>query len=159
MKHKVYIYGASDDLVELEGDVSEELSPNYEKPLYLLFSTGTQVKIEYADDGVWRTEVVDEGGANCTVKPGQSDDSEEEMDARPECASVPPYSDLCVIESTRKIKLVRHGSKELKPLSDKSEKALKIIEILNDRGGFDHWWSDVETDDQNEILEEIAKVL
>ena len=32
---------------------------------------------------------------------------------------------------------------------------LKIFDSLGDRGGFDHWWDDLDEDIQTEILEDL----
>lgn len=38
-------------------------------------------------------------------------------------------------------------------------KAKQIIDVLLDRKGFDYWWDDIQTEDQEDILKEIAKVI
>lgn len=48
------IYGASDDLIEIEGVISEEFNHYDESPALLAFSDGTLLEIEYDDDGIWR---------------------------------------------------------------------------------------------------------
>lgn len=35
----------------------------------------------------------------------------------------------------------------------------KIIDALCDRGGFDDWWGNIDTDIQNEIKEEIENII
>ena len=65
---KVMIYGASDDLVEVEGDIREEFNPPYgddEGPSYLAFSDGTVLSIAYSEGGtrLWRINRVAEGTA------------------------------------------------------------------------------------------------
>ena len=53
--HGAIIYGASDDLIEVEGDINEEFSANYQEPTYLrVMPTGTLIKVEYDLGGVWR---------------------------------------------------------------------------------------------------------
>ena len=60
----VNIYGASDDLVELEGDLTEEFKYyDDEKPLYLAFSDGTVLSAMYGEDGIWTLLRVKEGSA------------------------------------------------------------------------------------------------
>lgn len=57
----VTVYGFSDDLVEVDGDVYEEfMSPNGKG--YLAFSNGCVLKIVYDESGTWRiTPVVPVG--------------------------------------------------------------------------------------------------
>ncbi len=52
---KIIIYGTSDDLVEVEGDVPgcDEYGA-WHSPRYVQLSTGDVFRVEYTDDGVWR---------------------------------------------------------------------------------------------------------
>jgi hypothetical protein len=54
----IKIYGASDDLIEIEGDIREEFEAykydKEEKPAILAVSDGTLLKMWYDDDGIWR---------------------------------------------------------------------------------------------------------
>ncbi len=52
----VTVYGSSDDLIEIDGDVREEFGvPSYNDPTALLaFSDGTVLRITYTADGFWR---------------------------------------------------------------------------------------------------------
>lgn len=60
----VTIYGASDDLIEVDGDFEDEFGA-YDEPQDLLFSNGCKVRVTYDDDGCWRTELLTPG--LCTV--------------------------------------------------------------------------------------------
>lgn len=61
---RVSISGASDDLIEVEGDLREEFN-GYDsgdaKLRYVAFSDGSLVSIRYEDDGCWRVHVVKVG--------------------------------------------------------------------------------------------------
>lgn len=53
------IYGASDDLIELEGDIYDEvdvlsLSKDVDKPIILTFDDNTKVRITYNNNGIWK---------------------------------------------------------------------------------------------------------
>ena len=54
------IYGASDDLIEVEGDITEEFNPRFEEdgPALLAFSDGTLLQIQYGVGGnaFWRIQ-------------------------------------------------------------------------------------------------------
>jgi hypothetical protein len=39
------------------------------------------------------------------------------------------------------------------------EKAEAIIDMLSSRGGFDGWWGNIDDDIQEEIIEEITKII
>lgn len=63
----VTVYGASDDLIEVDGDVSEEFSylegDDGDKH-YLAFSDGTLLEIEYTQAGVWRIHPISHIGTS-----------------------------------------------------------------------------------------------
>lgn len=81
------VYGASDDLVEIEGSIREEFSAlGGDGPKYLGLSNGVVLRIEYDSDGIWRVapraghsrvEVVfargEDAGADDDGCPGYSD--------------------------------------------------------------------------------------
>jgi len=78
------IYGASDDLIELRGDVEEEFNVYLadDKPGYLALSTGDLLRVEYSTDGVWEFRMA-AGIAtpeHLTIEPargeGEGDDSD-----------------------------------------------------------------------------------
>ena len=54
------IYGASDDLIEIEGAIEEEFSALQEGDDtggYLAFSDGTLLSISYTGDGLWKISI------------------------------------------------------------------------------------------------------
>jgi len=74
------IYGSSDDLIEIEGDVKEEFghywAGNQEGPdyhLYLAVSDGTLLRIRYDEDGVWRFTLVSAGASTISKDEGTPD--------------------------------------------------------------------------------------
>lgn len=48
------IYGASDDLIEIEGDIREEFYAIEAEAHILAFSDGTLLSVEYDQHGIWR---------------------------------------------------------------------------------------------------------
>lgn len=50
----VSITGYSDDLIEVDGDISAEFTCPSDDKAYLGFSDGTLLKIWYDEDGIWR---------------------------------------------------------------------------------------------------------
>jgi hypothetical protein len=50
----ITVYGASDDLIEIEGGISEEFSVYDEDGMLLACSDGTVLGIVYDSDGCWR---------------------------------------------------------------------------------------------------------
>jgi len=69
----ITIYGASDDLIEVEGAGSEEFT--YQERGYgqasgdlLAFSDGTVLRIVYSDAGIWRITPVASGAATLTIE-------------------------------------------------------------------------------------------
>ena len=61
----ITVYGASDDLIEIDGAIKEEFGwyDSGSKPAYLAFSDGTVLSVIYTDDGMWRINRVATGTA------------------------------------------------------------------------------------------------
>jgi hypothetical protein len=60
----VIVYGASDDLIEVEGDICAEFyAAADDTPTLLGFSDGTVLKVAYDDEGIWRVNRVAVGSA------------------------------------------------------------------------------------------------
>lgn len=89
--YEVSICGHSDDCIEVEGEIREELTAyDEEKPTYLAFSNGAVVSIEYTEDGEWKILVhVTPHGGNVMIYPVNSSLAKERND----------YTDLAVIQS------------------------------------------------------------
>jgi hypothetical protein len=63
----VKIYGCSDDLVEIEGDVPGCNEYNIiDKPLYVELDLGDVFKVEYTNEGVWCIDHLFKGGLKAT---------------------------------------------------------------------------------------------
>ena len=70
------IYGASDDLIEIDGDIRDEIGmydTSEERPCWLNLSDGTKMKVFYDKEGVWRTVIVKEGDLFDHVDRSQAD--------------------------------------------------------------------------------------
>lgn len=50
----VKVYGASDDLIEIEGDISEEFQAYGDDDQFLSFSNGEVWRVKYTNEGIWR---------------------------------------------------------------------------------------------------------
>lgn len=76
----VEIYGSSDDLIELEGDVEEEFTAlrfgqdDAKEGGILAFSDGTALQIEYSIEGVWRINRLASGSASYDKDEDPGDD-------------------------------------------------------------------------------------
>jgi hypothetical protein len=73
----VTIYGASDDLIEIEGDIREEFNhySNEDDDARMLgFSDGTLLRIVYDRDGIWRITKVVSGSAGFSKVDGVVED-------------------------------------------------------------------------------------
>lgn len=55
---KFTMCGASDDLIELEGDISDEIGAYNDTPMNFYLSDGTVGSIEYTGDGVWEIKIL-----------------------------------------------------------------------------------------------------
>jgi hypothetical protein len=72
---KITITGASDDLIEIDGDFREEFSVNMETAerkggLLLAVSDGTLLRVRYNDDGIWRITRIVNGMAKFSKTEG-----------------------------------------------------------------------------------------
>lgn len=87
---KTIFYGASDDLIEIEGAISEEV--DYNEIVNFKFSDGTIGTIDY--DGDWNIDVTTEGGLFDKLIRG----SDEIPHTDEEAANCPSYSDVLVLK-------------------------------------------------------------
>lgn len=73
----ITVYGASDDLIEIDGDIYEEFghysSSDDGEPALLAFSDGTVLRVVHDHEGIWRITPVVQGSATLTHVFGQDD--------------------------------------------------------------------------------------
>jgi hypothetical protein len=64
----ITVYGASDDVIEIDGDIAEEFyyTDNSKRGDFLAFSDGTILRIVFGNDG-WRITPVFEGTSKLTI--------------------------------------------------------------------------------------------
>lgn len=77
------VYGASDDLIVVEGDINEEFYLGLSNGADLLaFSDGTLLRIVFTNvgDGVWRITPVAQGAAEVVIVQAPEDDDENYSD-------------------------------------------------------------------------------
>jgi hypothetical protein len=80
----ITVYGASDDLIEVEGDITEEFN-HYEtaedgEGCLLAFSDGTVLRIRYTKAGIWRITPVTNGTAGLAIDVAPEDDEDKYTD-------------------------------------------------------------------------------
>jgi hypothetical protein len=90
-KGQTVIYGASDDLIEIEGAFSEELG-GYDFDGYLACSDGTLLRVKY--EGEWRFTRVRAGTIESKIIPSVGDDNSHEG----EYSRLTSYSDIVVFD-------------------------------------------------------------
>jgi hypothetical protein len=85
------IYGCSDDLVELEGDINDEFYMPTNDSAYLGLSNGTLLSIVYDADGLWRIRVLatseDTQVGDIKIIPAPPNDDDQ-------------YSDVAIVDGT-----------------------------------------------------------
>jgi hypothetical protein len=92
------IYGASDDLVEVEGLVRDELNPPYDKPAVVTVkvddTTYAQLHVEYDPDhsGEWRVQTTSAGQPVRVIDARHTDDGTWDEHG------CPGYSDKAIID-------------------------------------------------------------
>lgn len=85
-KNGTTVYGASDDLIEFEGDVYGEVgcygTDEDDKGLLILFSDGTLLEAKYgkAEQGIWGLHVVQAGSLFDNLKPCSDEDADPHSD-------------------------------------------------------------------------------
>lgn len=84
----ITVSGHSDDLIEIDGDLSEEWDAystgdfdGSEEGAYLTFSSGTLLRIRYTTVGVWRIDVLALGvGTDVAVAEAPDEDDDDYSD-------------------------------------------------------------------------------
>lgn len=73
----IEVYGASDDLIEVEGDIREEFNAlEDDDPTVLAFSNGVVVSVEYDRHGIWRIRPLANGSrVTITIAPTDNDEN------------------------------------------------------------------------------------
>lgn len=101
---RIIFYGASDDLIEIEGDVREEFTAYEPDPdSVLAISDGTLLGVEYDDDGVWRFKLIEQGQGSAYNHEAPAE-HEGELPGYAEEASIgtaPDYSDVVWLDNER----------------------------------------------------------
>lgn len=95
MNNVIRVYGASDDLIEVDGAIREEFSAyglDEDDGGFLAFNDGTVLEIHYGASGRWRISCVQEGVASYEKSEATSDEGRREDDP-----DVPAYSDLVTL--------------------------------------------------------------
>lgn len=70
---EIKITGASDDLIEIEGDISEEfnwITNDSDERRFIAVSDGTLLSVRYDADGIWRFDLVANGSAEYSKSEG-----------------------------------------------------------------------------------------
>lgn len=72
----IRVRGHSDDIICVEGDLTDEFYPGSDKPGFLAFSDGTVLSVEYTKGGFWRIFWVAAGTAVFTKVEATDPDDE-----------------------------------------------------------------------------------
>ncbi len=80
-EYQLKIYGRSDDLIEIEGDIYDEIGWHPDEKCYITISDGTVISIEYADEGIWRIVMLCEGSGDPEIIYAPPDDDDNYSDA------------------------------------------------------------------------------
>jgi len=80
------VYGASDDLLEFEGEFRGESGAGGDESVLGLLSDGTLFTVRYTEHGVWKIEVVNRGPLFGRLEPVALDET------------LDPYSDVLVMK-------------------------------------------------------------
>lgn len=70
----ITVYGASDDLIEVRGDIDTERYAIDDGAYLLSCSDGTVLSVEFDDQGIWRIRRLVEGQGTYTLTEAKNDD-------------------------------------------------------------------------------------
>ena len=103
------IYGASDDLIEIDGQISDEVDAysSSDEPIKFKTSNGTKGNITY--DGEWKITITEEGSDFVKVIESVGDDNDHTEE---NTKDVPPYSDVLILDG--ELEWVKIKGKKLK---------------------------------------------
>ena len=87
--HQLMIYGASDDLIEVEGDISEEFNHYDDGPAYVAISDGTVLQVIYGG-GLWTIKPI-QTGEGTTVEIHTATDEDKDYSDRVSLRSEKPF--------------------------------------------------------------------
>ena len=104
---KTKIYGASDELIEIEGAINEEANHYNATRVIIKVSDGTQARITY--DGEWKIQIEKEGDKFLQLVVLVGDDMKHDHEDAKGCS---PYSDILVLDEG--IEWVKVGRKTFK---------------------------------------------
>lgn len=105
MENKTVIYGASDDLLEIDGDFSEEIGVDSDEPFTVGVSDGTLLEVEY--DGEWKFRTKKKGSGLKEIIQSVGDEGTHEAPYE----KYTSYSDLVILHG--EIKWVTQGTKKV----------------------------------------------
>lgn len=75
----ITVYGASDDLIEVEGDIREEFDIDGGGKLFA-FSDGTVIQVEWTKVGIWRITPMIKGSGELNIVQAPVDDDDNYSD-------------------------------------------------------------------------------
>lgn len=107
---KTKIYGASDDLIEIEGAIEDEVNHMSDKAISFAASDGTTGSIKYGDGGNWEITVKSKGGKYLQHVKAVGDDLKH---TEPDAINCTSYSDVLVFDEG--IEWVKIGRKTFSP--------------------------------------------
>lgn len=85
----VTVYGASDDLIELEGDIREEFTLRDEDEGDLIaFSNGVLLRVAFTNDGLWKIHQIGGDRDRVVIEPATGPDDDAYSDRATVAGSV-----------------------------------------------------------------------
>lgn len=99
---KVTVYGASDDLIELDGDISDEFQYVEDEPNFVAFSDGTLLEVTYTQTGRWKLSTLTQGAETVVATLPASGDDGKRADG------TPAYSDVVTLDGVFQWAVVSH---------------------------------------------------
>jgi hypothetical protein len=99
------IYGASDDLIEVSGDVAEEFNIDGREDTCVALSNGVLVSVRYDDHGYWRINTIAcPDDVQLSLTSARGDGKEDDVDG------CPGYSDKLEVDGDDEVVWVLCGT-------------------------------------------------
>lgn len=144
------VYGANDDLVEVDGAIEEEFGA-HGCPLYLRFTNGVYLKAEYTKGGLWKIDILAGGETQLVMKTQEAkEDNGEDTDR-----GLPVYSDCIEIRDTLPIQIFLRSNEPIAKPDTPALIAGEVCTALMKKGLVDEEGSSR----QLEVIQSVAAVL
>jgi hypothetical protein len=106
---KTMVFGYSDDIISIDGSISDEKPHDSDKAAAITASDGTKARIKLNNKGIWNIIVDVKGSKYISLVPAVGEGEKHTIEGLKDCS---PYSDILLLDEG--IEWVKIGSKTFK---------------------------------------------